>query len=66
MTGTSKFTDKELEFRKELKRRFEIIKKQYKDDPLGDGRRSYTLSGTWGGVIERIENTFPYIKRGRK
>jgi len=61
----SKFEDKELEFRKELRRRFEIIKKKYHRNRL-DGRRGYAVTGTWGGVIESIEDTSPYIKKHRK
>ncbi len=32
---------------------------------LEDGRRGYAITGTWGGVIETIEGTKPYIKKGR-
>ncbi len=65
MRKSNKFEDKEVFFRKELRRRFEIIKNKYKKIPT-DGRRGYAISGTWGGVIECIEDTSPYIKKRKK
>ena len=56
MVGTSKYEEKELFFRKELRRRLKVIKKKYSNHIEG---------GTWGGIIETIEGTSPYIKKGR-
>lgn len=57
MTGKSKFEDKEIIFRKELRRRLNIIKNKYSHQLLG---------GTWDGVVETIEKSSPYVKKHRR